>query len=192
MSQSEYLPHHSNVFNAFSLNPDNVKVVILGQDPYHTPGLAHGYAFSALPSRKTKTPPSLVNIFREYMDDLDLPKPRGSDLRVWSEQLRGVLLLNTALTVRAGVPDSHSNVGWGKLTFEVLSHLSRDRKGLAFLLWGNHAKDYMGGLDTSNHLVLTAPHPSPFSAHKGFFGCKHFSKTAEYLNIPKEKLWLLP
>lgn len=172
-------PPVKQVFNAFNLTPfDKVKVVILGQDPYHGTGQAHGLSFSV--PDEVKPPPSLANIFKEIESDLGvkIPKTNGN-LGNWAKQ--GVLLLNAILTVRADSPASHRNLGWEKLTDAVIKTLSDKKERLVFLLWGKFAQEKENLIDTSKHLVLKAPHPSPFSAHSGFFGCKHFSKTNDYL-----------
>ena len=162
------------IFNAFALTPfDQVKVVILGQDPYHGPGQAEGLSFSVPPG--VALPPSLVNIYKEIETDLGVDL-RGKDgsLRGWAQQ--GVFLLNAALTVRAGQPTSHSRIGWTEFTDAVIRTLSEQRQGLVFLLWGNFARSKRDLIDTSRHTVLEAPHPSPL-ARGAFFGCRHFSKT---------------
>jgi uracil-DNA glycosylase len=175
--QTVYPPAHL-VFNAFNLTPfDKVKVVILGQDPYHGPNQAHGLCFSV--QHGIKPPPSLVNIYKELQNDLGLPMPAHGNLEAWAKQ--GVLLLNAILTVRDGEPASHSQIGWGQFTDAVISTLSKERTGLVFLLWGKFAIDKSVLIDGSKHHILTTTHPSPFSAYKGFLGCKHFSKTNEIL-----------
>ena len=173
----EIFPSGSLIFNAFNLTPfDEVKVVILGQDPYHGLGQAHGLSFSVPDG--VKAPPSLVNIFKEIKDDLGLPKPNTGNLTPWAKQ--GVLLLNATLTVRANQAGSHQKRGWEPFTDEVIKKLSEQKSGLVFLLWGNYAKNKTELIDGNKHLILTAPHPSPL-ARGGFFNCKHFSKTNEYL-----------
>lgn len=166
------------IFNAFEKTPfDKVKVVILGQDPYHGPGQAHGLCFSVpvgvLP------PPSLVNIFKEIQSDLHIPVPKHGNLEKWAEQ--GVLLLNATLTVRANLAGSHQKKGWEQFTDQVIRILSQQRTGIVFILWGRYAQAKEALIDTSKHHILKGPHPSPLSAHAGFFGCKHFSKTNELL-----------
>jgi len=162
------------IFNAFSLTPfDKVKVVILGQDPYHGPNQAHGLCFSV--QLGIKPPPSLVNIYKELHSDVGIPIPAHGNLETWAKQ--GVLLLNAILTVRDGEPASHSKIGWGRFTDAVISTLSNECSGLVFLLWGKFAIDKSALIDGNKHHILTAAHPSPFSAYKGFLGCKHFSKT---------------
>ncbi|MBX2846052.1 MAG: uracil-DNA glycosylase [Saprospiraceae bacterium] len=167
-------PSGPNIFNAFNTTPfPKVKVVILGQDPYHGPGQAHGLSFSVLDD--VKQPPSLKNIFKEVHADLGHSIPNHGNLTPWAEE--GVLLLNAILTVRAHSPASHRNCGWETFTDAVIHTISLQSTGVVFLLWGKFAQEKVGLIDQSKHAVLTAPHPSPFSAHKGFFGCKHFSKT---------------
>ena len=169
----------------FNVTPfDKVKVVILGQDPYHGQGQAHGLSFS-VPSG-VNPPPSLINIFKEIESDLGIKKSKDSpwirqngNLEGWATQ--GVLLLNVILTVRANSPASHRNLGWEKLTNAAIKALSDKRENIVFLLWGKFAQEKESLIDGSKHLILKAPHPSPFSANSGFFGCKHFSKTNEYL-----------
>lgn len=171
-------PPGPEIFNAFNHTPFNaVKAVILGQDPYHGHGQAHGLSFSVKPG--IKAPPSLVNIYKEIKNDLNLEPPLTGDLTTWANQ--GVLLLNTTLTVRAGQPASHYGKGWEKFTDAAIKSLSEGRNHLVFLLWGKNAQLKAHLIDDSKHLILQAAHPSPFSAHNGFFGCKHFSKTNAYL-----------
>jgi uracil-DNA glycosylase len=166
------------IFNAFNLTPfDKVKVVILGQDPYHEPGQAHGLCFSVQPG--TKFPPSLVNIFQELQSDLGIPVPPTGNLEGWARQ--GVLLLNATLTVRAHQAGSHQRHGWEAFTDTAIARLSQQRSGIVFLLWGSYAQAKAQLIDPSKHFILTAPHPSPLSAYRGFFGCKHFSKTNQLL-----------
>jgi len=165
------------IFNAFNLTPfDEVKVVILGQDPYHGKGQAHGLCFSV--PQGIAPPPSLVNIFKELHDDLGVPVPRHGNLEKWARQ--GVFLLNAILTVRAGEPASHSKIGWQDFTNRVIHKLSEHRTGIVFLLWGKFAQDKEVLIDCSRHHILKAAHPSPYSA-TGFFGCRHFSRTNEIL-----------
>lgn len=179
--RNKILPHVAYWFAALELTPfDKVKVVILGQDPYHTKGMAHGLAFSVLPHVKS-LPPSLRNIFKEYQDDLGYQPPRSGDLRAWAE--RGVLLLNTVLTVEEGKPNSHRGIGWEKLTYEVIRSLS-DRGKVAYLLMGKAAQEYAGACVPCP--VVKCPHPSPLS--KGFLGSKPFSRVNEEL----KKLGLKP
>jgi uracil-DNA glycosylase len=172
-------PAPKNIFRAFDLCPfDKVKVVILGQDPYHGVGQANGLCFAVEDSQRL--PPSLQNIFKEIASDLGKPLAHTSgDLTRWAGQ--GVLLLNATLTVRAHSAGSHQGKGWEEFTDAVIRALSEQRAGLVFMLWGNYAKQKGAHIDRSKHLVLESPHPSPFSAHSGFFGCKHFSKANEYL-----------
>lgn len=172
-------PAGSSIFNAFDLTPFNhVKVVLLGQDPYHNPGQAHGLSFSV--QRGIKPPPSLQNIFKEIRQDLGLSlSPEFGDLTHWAQQ--GVLLLNAALTVRANEPGSHARIGWASFTDAVIRLLSERKEHLVFLLWGRFAQEKQFLIDEHRHCILKAAHPSPFSADKGFFGCRHFSKTNEYL-----------
>lgn len=172
-------PPKQDVFNAFSLTKlDKVKVVILGQDPYHGPNQAHGLSFSVLP--QIKPPPSLANIYKELAADIpNFIIPVHGYLQNWAEQ--GVLLLNTVLTVEQAKAHSHAKIGWEQFTDTVIQQLSEHCSGLVFLLWGSHAQKKGAVIDTQKHHVLNAPHPSPLSAYRGFFGCKHFSKTNELL-----------
>jgi uracil-DNA glycosylase len=167
------------IFNAFNQTPFNrVKVVILGQDPYHNPGQAHGLSFSV--PNGIKPPPSLINIYKEIQQDLGIAMPAEyGNLTRWAEQ--GVLLLNAILTVRANEPASHSKIGWMSFTDAVIRKISDEKKGVIFLLWGKFAQEKQVLIDETKHFVLKAAHPSPFSADKGFFGCKHFSKTNKLL-----------
>ena len=168
------------IFNAFNHTPfDRVKVVILGQDPYHGPGQAHGLCFSV--PHGIAPPPSLVNIFKELHADLGLPVPGHGNLVPWANQ--GVLLVNATLTVRAGEAGSHQNRGWETFTNRVIEKLSDKKQGVVFLLWGRYAQAKESLIDDRKHLVLKAPHPSPFSANNGFFGCRHFSRTNAYLEM---------
>lgn len=161
------------IFNAFNKTPfDKVKVVIIGQDPYHEPGQAHGLCFSVQDG--VPHPKSLINIFKELHDDVGFVVPRSGNLEKWTEQ--GVFLLNATLTVRAHEAGSHQNHGWERFTDAAISKLSEQREGLVFLLWGNYAKQKEAIIDTSKHHILSTVHPSPLSAHRGFLGCKHFSK----------------
>jgi uracil-DNA glycosylase len=171
-------PPGSLIFNAFEKTPFNkVKVVILGQDPYHGSGQAHGLCFSV--QDDVPPPPSLVNIFKELHDDVGMTIPKHGNLTHWAEQ--GVFLLNASLTVRAGEPMSHSKIGWAEFTDTVIKKISLLKEHVVFLLWGKFAQDKRILIDESKHLVLKAAHPSPLSAHNGFMGCKHFSKTNQYL-----------
>lgn len=174
----EVYPPAGKIFAAFDACPfDKVKVVILGQDPYHGPGQANGLCFSVNPG--VRMPPSLVNIFKEVSDDTGAPIPADGDLSRWATQ--GVLLLNATLTVEANHAGSHQGHGWEQFTDLVISRLSRDRDNLVFILWGSYAIRKTALIDTSRHLVLTSPHPSPLSAHRGFFGNHHFSRANAYL-----------
>lgn len=171
-------PPPKELFAAFDHCPfTKVKVVILGQDPYHGPGQAHGLSFSVQDG--VRTPPSLQNIYKEINHDLGIDIPTSGNLERWASQ--GVLLLNSTLTVAAGAPGSHQGKGWEEFTDTAVKALSEKREHLVFLLWGNYAKKKGAHIDRSKHLVLEAAHPSPLGAYKGFFGCKHFSKTNEYL-----------
>ena len=171
-------PPGPQIFSAFNHTPFNrVKVVIIGQDPYHGPGQAHGLCFSVPDG--TPPPPSLVNIFKEIESDLGIPIPKSSNLKKWAGQ--GVLLVNTILTVRANDPTSHQNKGWETFTNTVIRNLNEKRKNLVFLLWGNYAQAKESLIDSSRHYILKAAHPSPLSAYRGFFGCRHFSRTNQIL-----------
>jgi uracil-DNA glycosylase len=171
-------PPGSLIFNAFNLTPfPAVRVVIIGQDPYHGAGQAHGLCFSV--PRGITAPPSLINIFKEINVDLGIPLPNHGNLEKWARQ--GVLLLNATLTVRANQAGSHQRKGWENFTDAVISQLSKQRVGLIFLLWGKFAQDKESLIDTQKHYILKAAHPSPYSAYNGFFGCRHFSKTNEIL-----------
>jgi uracil-DNA glycosylase len=172
-------PPGQKIFNAFDAAPfDKVKVVILGQDPYHGAGQAHGLSFSV--EKGIKPPPSLVNIYKELYSDLGLPIPNHGYLQSWAEQ--GVLLLNATLTVEANTPNSHANIGWLNFTDAVIKNLSQKRENLVFLLWGKFAQGKSVLIDTNKHLIIASAHPSPFSAHSGFLGSKPFSKTNEWLS----------
>ena len=171
-------PPGSLLFNAFNQTPfDKVKGVILGQDPYHGPGQAHGLCFSV--PEGIETPPSLRNIFKELSADLQLAIPAQGNLSKWAGQ--GVLLLNATLTVRAHQAGSHQGKGWERFTDQAISRLSSEKEHLVFLLWGKYAQAKESLIDTEKHLVLKAAHPSPLSAHNGFFGCKHFSRANQFL-----------
>ncbi|HZX91587.1 MAG TPA: uracil-DNA glycosylase [Rudaea sp.] len=179
------------IFAALDATPfEQVKVVILGQDPYHGPGQAHGLCFSVLPG--VPPPPSLVNIFSEIGRDLGIARPDHGCLIPWARQ--GVLLLNSVLTVERGLAGSHQGKGWEGFTDSVIDHLNREREGLAFLLWGSYAQAKGALIDTRRHRVLKAPHPSPLSAHRGFIGCGHFSKVNQWLSelSQSEIDWSLP
>ncbi|MCW8879054.1 MAG: uracil-DNA glycosylase [Kangiellaceae bacterium] len=172
-------PPKEDVFNAFKVTPfEQVKVVILGQDPYHGPNQAHGLCFSV--KHGIKPPPSLVNMYKELQTDISgFQIPSHGYLQKWAEQ--GVLLLNTVLTVEQGQAHSHKHLGWEQFTDKVIQGISDYGQGVVFLLWGSHAQKKGNCIDTQKHHVLKAPHPSPLSAHRGFFGCKHFSKANELL-----------
>lgn len=172
-------PPASAVFNAFRATEfADIKVVILGQDPYHGPNQAHGLCFSVLPG--VKTPPSLVNIYKELAQDIDgFQIPAHGYLQSWAEQ--GVLLLNTVLTVEQGRAHSHANTGWETFTDNVIEAINQHQQDVVFLLWGSHAQKKGRFIDRSKHCVLAAPHPSPLSAHRGFFGCRHFSQANQHL-----------
>ena len=171
-------PAGSLIFNAFNVTPfDKVKVVILGQDPYHGPGQAHGLCFSV--QNGVPAPPSLMNIFKELQDDIGISIPQNGNLTHWAEQ--GVFLLNASLTVRAGEPMSHSKIGWAEFTDTVIKKISELKNNVVFLLWGKFAQEKRVLIDEKKHGILRSVHPSPLSAHAGFFGCKHFSKTNAYL-----------
>ncbi|WP_370598029.1 uracil-DNA glycosylase [Plesiomonas shigelloides] len=179
-----YPPEH-DVFNAFRYTPfEQVKVVILGQDPYHGPNQAHGLCFSVLPG--VPVPPSLVNIYKELAQDIaGFQIPQHGYLKSWADQ--GVLLLNTVLTVERGQAHSHAKLGWETFTDRVIAAVNEHRQGVVFLLWGAHAQKKGRIIDRQRHHVLTAPHPSPLSAHRGFLGCRHFSQTNQLLaqqNLP--------
>ncbi len=174
----QVFPPASRIFAAFDACPfDEVKVVILGQDPYHDVGQATGMCFSVADG--VPMPPSLVNIFREVSSDTGAPMPSSGDLGRWAGQ--GVLLLNATLTVRAHCPASHAGMGWEEFTDEAVRRLNADRSGLVFMLWGSHAQRKGAFIDRSRHLVLSSPHPSPLSAYRGFFGNHHFSLANDWL-----------
>ncbi|HEX3121915.1 MAG TPA: uracil-DNA glycosylase [Rhodanobacteraceae bacterium] len=179
------------IFAALDATPfDQVKVVILGQDPYHGPGQAHGLCFSVLPG--VPPPPSLENIFAEIRRDLGIARPDHGCLIPWARQ--GVLLLNAVLTVERGLAGSHQGKGWEGFTDNVIDHLNREREGLVFLLWGSYAQAKGALIDSGRHRVLKAPHPSPLSAHRGFIGCGHFSKANQWLSENGQSAidWSLP
>ncbi|WP_114418370.1 uracil-DNA glycosylase [Marinospirillum perlucidum] len=184
-------PHSSRWFHAFWQTPlDRVKVVILGQDPYHGPGQAEGLSFSVPPG--VRVPPSLQNIYKEQASDLGIQPPGHGCLVSWARE--GVLLLNAVLTVEAGQAGSHQGKGWETFTDRVIDLLNQQSRGLVFLLWGGYARKKAGFVDRSKHLVLEAPHPSPLSAHRGFLGCRHFSQANAWLQARQEKPinWQLP
>ena len=171
-------PKAKNIFNAFNSTPvESIKVVIIGQDPYHGKGQAHGLCFSVC--KDVKPPPSLVNIFKEISADLGLGMPKSGFLQHWADQ--GVLMLNNVLTVESGKPNSHKNIGWERFTGKVIQNISRNCSKIVFLLWGKNAQNKADLIDVNRHYILKAAHPSPFSAYSGFFGCRHFSKTNNYL-----------
>ena len=171
-------PPGSLIFNAFNLTPfDQVKVVILGQDPYHDFGQAHGLCFSVMDG--VPFPKSLINIFKELRDDVGFEIPMSGNLEKWARQ--GILLLNATLTVRAHQAGSHQNKGWETFTDQVIRNISNEKEGVVFLLWGNYARAKKVLIDSNKHFILETVHPSPLSAYNGFFGCKHFSKTNDYL-----------
>lgn len=184
-------PNMDSIFNALKLTPyEEVKVVILGQDPYHGAGQAHGLSFSVQPG--VRIPPSLLNMYKELRDDLGCYIPNNGYLVPWAKQ--GVLLLNTALTVREGEANSHRNKGWENFTDRVISLLNEREKPIVFLLWGSNAKEKIKLITNPKHYILTTVHPSPLSANRGFMGCKHFSKTNEILKSLGEKEidWQIP
>ena len=184
-------PPGPEIFNAFAHTPfDKVRVVILGQDPYHGPGQAHGLSFSVRPG--VRVPPSLQNMFKEIEDCLGIPRPDHGCLTPWAD--RGVLLLNAVLTVEAGQAGSHQGKGWEGFTDAAIDALNRERDGLVFMLWGSHAQRKGQLIDTQRHLVLRSVHPSPLSAHRGFMGCGHFAKANAYLESRGEPPidWSLP
>lgn len=175
----DIFPPQKDIFNAFKLSYRDVKVVILGQDPYHGVGEAHGYAFSTLSS---KLPPSLKNIYKELYDDLGIEKDyTKGNLTDWTKQ--GVMLLNTGLTVEKDKPNSHKDIGWHEFTDVVIQKLNEKNTPIVFILWGNNARDKKKFITNSKHLVIESAHPSPFSANNGFFGSKPFSKTNEFLEV---------
>jgi uracil-DNA glycosylase len=171
-------PAGSQIFNAFEKTPfHNVKVVVLGQDPYHGPGQAMGLSFSV--PEGVQIPPSLVNIYKELREDIGIIIPQHGNLSSWTQQ--GVLLLNASLSVRAGEAMSHSRIGWHQFTNSVIEKISSQRKNVVFLLWGKFAQEKETLINKARHCILKAPHPSPLSAYSGFFGCRHFSKANAYL-----------
>ncbi|MDD4690161.1 MAG: uracil-DNA glycosylase [Eubacteriales bacterium] len=177
-SSNAVYPAVCDVFNALKYTDySDVKVVILGQDPYHEPGQAHGLAFSV--NKGVKIPPSLVNIFKEISDDIDCEMPHSGYLEGWAKQ--GVLLLNATLTVRAHEANSHQKIGWAQFTDSIVKLLNQREEPMVFLLWGANAWRKAQCVTNPKHLILKSPHPSPLSAYRGFFGCKHFSKTNEFL-----------
>lgn len=177
-SSRQVFPNPNDIFNAFSLTPLNeVKVLILGQDPYHDVGQAHGLCFSVMPD--IEIPPSLVNIYQELRDDLGCYIPNNGYLEKWAKQ--GVMLLNTVLTVRAHQANSHHGIGWEEFTDAAIRLLNEQDRPIVYLLWGRPAQTKISMLDNPKQLILKAPHPSPLSAYRGFFGCKHFSQANEFL-----------
>ena len=177
-------PPQDQIFNAFDLSSfENTKVIILGQDPYHNEGQAHGLSFSV--PKGVSIPPSLRNIYQELLSDLDITPSQSGNLTHWASQ--GVLLLNSVLTVEKNSPGSHAKSGWVDFTDTVIDILNEKKQNLVFLLWGAYAQKKAELIDQNKHLVLTAAHPSPFSAHKGFFGCKHFSQTNDYLKMHNQQ-----
>ena len=192
--RNEYLsnkiyPHPKNIFNAFSLTPfSHVQVVILGQDPYHGPGQAHGLCFSVPDG--VIPPPSLKNIYKEIETNLNIQKDfTNGNLEPWA--IQGVFLLNAIMSVESGKPASHQGKGWEDFTDYIIQKISDEHEHVVFMLWGNYARSKKNLINTEKHLILESPHPSPFSAHSGFFGCKHFSKCNAYLKKhgKKEILW---
>jgi uracil-DNA glycosylase len=187
-SKKVIYPEGQDYFAALNLTPlDKVKVVIIGQDPYHGPGQAHGLSFSV--KEGVRFPPSLLNIFKELKDDLGKPMPKNGDLTHWAEQ--GVLLLNAVLTVEAGKANAHQGKGWEQFTDQVIATLNKNREHIVYVLWGSYAQKKGAFIDRTKNLVLESPHPSPLSAHRGFFGSKPFSKINKYLkqNGLKEIDW---
>ena len=176
--EKKIFPHPSNIFNAYNSTPfKNVKVVIIGQDPYHGEGQAHGLCFSVPDG--VKIPPSLKNIFKEQSNDIKTPIPTSGNLQKWANQ--GVLLLNNVLTVESAVANSHKNLGWERFTKATIKTISKNLNNIVFLLWGRDAQSKEELIDKTKHLILKTVHPSPLSAYNGFLGCKHFSKTNNYL-----------
>lgn len=177
-SNYQIFPNADDIFNAFHLTPlKDVKAVIIGQDPYHNVGQAHGLCFSV--KENVEIPPSLANIYKEISDDLGCYIPNNGYLTKWAKQ--GVLMLNTVLTVRAHQPNSHQGIGWEQFTDAAIAALNKEDRPIVFLLWGAPAQKKAAMLNNPKHLVLKAPHPSPLSAYRGFFGCRHFSQTNDFL-----------
>lgn len=171
-------PDMYDLYNCFRFTPfDELKVVLLGQDPYHEPNQAHGLCFSV--QEGVKNPPSLENIFKELSDDIGVEKPKSGNLTKWAKE--GVLLMNTSLTVREHYANSHSKCGWSWFTDSVIKIISEEKENVVFILWGGNARSKKALIDTRKHLILECAHPSPLSAYNGFFGCRHFSKTNDYL-----------
>ncbi len=182
LQKKQIYPKSKDIFKAFELTSfEDVKVIIVGQDPYHGPNQANGLAFSV--NTDTNFPPSLLNIFKEYSSDLSLSLPNDGDLSTWAKQ--GVLLLNSILTVESGHPGSHKKLGWEKFTNAIIRALSDKKKYLVFILWGAYAQSKKIFIDSSSHHIISSPHPSPLSAHRGFFGSKPFSRCNEYLKENK-------
>jgi uracil-DNA glycosylase len=178
-TQAVVYPEKNNVMNAFRLTPfEEVRVVILGQDPYHGPNQAHGLSFSV---ESGSPPPSLRNIFKEIESSTGIKSKESGNLERWASQ--GVLLLNSVLTVEKGKPGSHRDMGWETFSDNAIKKLNAEREGIVFMLWGNYAKDKVDLINPNKHAILTAPHPSPFSAHTGFMGCDHFHAANVYLNL---------
>lgn len=176
--KGKVFPHPTRIFRAFDMcSPKDVRVVILGQDPYHTPGVADGLAFSSFETNPI--PPSLLNMLKEIESEFDCNTPRTPDLTMWAKQ--GVLLLNASLTVTSGEANSHTDFGWHEFTDAVIRILSENEAHVVFMLWGNYARQKKGFIDETKHLILESPHPSPLSAHKGFFGNNHFKSANTYL-----------
>ena len=181
----QIFPKGAQIFRAFDACPfHQVKVVILGQDPYPTKGHAHGLCFSVEPNVRP-LPKSLNNIFKELQADLGVPFPENGNLIAWAQQ--GVLLLNSVLTVEEGLPDSHKNFGWETFTDEVIAQINNLKNNVVFILWGAKAAQKASFIDNSKHLILKSVHPSPLSAHRGFFGCRHFSKTNAFLRMTQQQ-----
>ena len=177
------LPKTENIFNAFKLcNYHKLKIVIIGQDPYHNINQAHGLAFSV---KSKKLPPTLINIFKELKNDLKIEFSKNGNLENWAKQ--GVLLINSTLTVEQNKPNSHKHIGWQKFTDNIISYISKNKKEIIFMIWGNHAKNKLKLIDKNKHHTLITSHPSPLSAYRGFFGCKHFSKSNTILNSQRKK-----
>lgn len=171
-------PKNDEIFNALNSTAfEHIKVVILGQDPYHGPGQAHGLSFSVL--EHVPLPPSLLNIYKELAQEYNAPIPKNGNLSRWADQ--GVLLLNATLTVQQSIPGSHQNKGWERFTDRIIQTINEQKQNVVFLLWGSYAQKKGTIIDRNRHLVLTAPHPSPLSAHRGFLGCGHFRKANDYL-----------
>ena len=182
--KGDVYPPGEEIFNAFNSTPvSKVKAVMIGQDPYHGAGQAHGLCFSV--KQGVPTPPSLKNIYKEIESDLGIRTPQTGCLQRWADQ--GVLMLNNVLTVRKGEPNSHKNAGWEVFTAKVVEKISESREGLVFFLWGNSAQKKESLIDGNKHLLLKAVHPSPLSAYNGFFGCRHFSKSNSYLLANNKK-----